>query len=165
MVLFRFITILLLVVGFFFRQVVLAEQPSADSAAMNCEPGSPACALISQQKTAPKFIAYYFHRNKRCMTCRGIEMNAERVIRQSFAKELQSGKLDWRVVNIDESENSHFISDFNLYSSSLVIVDTAASPQARSVNLEKVWPLAHSESAFDIYVAEEVRKFIGLSNG
>jgi len=156
---------LLLVTGLFFPPPLRADEQNAVQNTAQCEQGRTTCTSIAQPKTAERFIAYYFHGNQRCPTCSGIQANAERVIRQSFAKELQAGKLVWRVVNFDEPNNKHFISDFNLYSSSLVIVDEQAGSPTRSVNLEQVWPLAHSESAFDIYVAEEIRKFIGSSDG
>lgn len=149
------LTQVLLTIGLTFCQICLAEQQGNSSKA---------AAPITQQINSPRYLAYYFHGNRRCRTCQAIEANAENVIRQSFARELTAGILGWRTVNIDETNNKHFISDFNLYSSSLVLVDTATTPQIRSVNLDKVWPLAHKQEAFNTYVIEETRKFIGTTN-
>ncbi|MFA5975155.1 MAG: nitrophenyl compound nitroreductase subunit ArsF family protein [Elusimicrobiota bacterium] len=105
-----------------------------------------------------KVVAYYFHSARRCPTCRKIEAYSAEALKKEFAKELASGSLEWRVVNIDEPANRHFIKDFGLYASSLVLV-SQAKDKPHWKNLDQVWSLVKTPEAFARYVEDEVRQF------
>jgi hypothetical protein len=106
-------------------------------------------------------VAMYFHGNARCATCRKIEAYADEAIAQGFVDELESGRLTWRVVNIDESANKHFIEDFQLVTRSVVLVEYRDGKVLRWENLDKVWQLVRSKDKFVSYVEGETREFLG----
>ena len=54
---------------------------------------------------------YYHHGNVRCPTCRTIEGYAQEAVQTGFAAELESGKIEWQVVNCEQSGNEHFPTD------------------------------------------------------
>jgi hypothetical protein len=108
-------------------------------------------------------VAMYFHGNARCATCRKIESYADEAISQGFVDELESGRLTWRVVNIDESANKHFIEDFQLVTRSVVLVEYRDGKVLRWENLDKVWQLVRSKDKFVSYVDGETREFLGTS--
>jgi len=108
-------------------------------------------------------VAMYFHGNARCATCRKIEAYADEAIAQGFVDELESGRLTWRVVNIDESANKHFIKDFQLVTRSVVLVEYRDGKVLRWENLDKVWQLVRSKDRFVSYVDGETREFLGMS--
>ena len=108
-------------------------------------------------------VAMYFHGNARCATCRKIEAYADEAIAQGFVDELESGRLMWRVVNIDESANKHFIEDFQLVTRSVVLVEYRDGKVLRWENLDKVWQLVRSKDKFVSYVDGETREFLGTS--
>jgi hypothetical protein len=107
-----------------------------------------------------KVIAYYFHGNFRCRTCRTIEAYSEEAITKEFTDELASGRLAWRVVNIDEPENKHFAKDFELVTKSLVLVEYRDGKVIRHQNLQQVWQLVGDEGAFVDYVRTSAREFL-----
>ncbi len=107
-----------------------------------------------------KVIAYYFHGNMRCQTCRKIEAYANEAVRIGFPEELKAGTLEWRVVNIDEPANKHFVEEYELITRSLVIVDFRDGRQTAWKNLERVWDLVGNKTAFLNYVQEETRLFL-----
>jgi len=107
-----------------------------------------------------KVIAYYFHGNRRCGSCRKIEAYSREAIDSGFAEELKAGKLEWLVINIDKPENKHFVKDYQLYTRSLVISYTENGKQTRWKNLEKVWQLLRNKAAFMKYVQEEVHAYL-----
>ena len=72
--------------------------------------------------TKPEVVLYYFHGTRRCNTCRTIESYAQEAVEGKFKDALEAGTLNWTVLNTDESENAHFVKDFGLVSSSLVLV-------------------------------------------
>jgi len=106
-------------------------------------------------------VVYYFPGARRCQTRRTIEAFAEETVRGRFAKQLDSGALAWQAVNFDEPQNEHFIEEFDLASSSLVLVEMRDGKPARFEVLEKTWSLVRDKPAFERYVAEAVRSFLG----
>jgi len=108
-------------------------------------------------------VAMYFHGNARCATCKKIEAYADEAIAQGFVDELESGRLTWQVVNIDESANKHYIEDFQLVTRSVVLVEYRDGKVLRWENLDKVWQLVRSKDKFVSYVDGETREFLGTS--
>ena len=66
-------------------------------------------------------------------------------------------------MNTDEEENKHFMDDFQLYTKSLVVVEMKNGEQIRWKNCTKVWELLMDKKAFQDYVQNEVRGFLGES--
>ncbi len=101
-------------------------------------------------------IAYYFTGKVRCTTCRTIEEISRKTIESGFSRELGDGRLRFLVVNFDRPENRHFIEEFRLESSSLVLVAVRDGRPARWKNLPEVWTLADDPPKLEAYVREEV---------
>ena len=120
-------------------------------------------AGTTQSDTGPvdKVLVYYFHGTVRCATCRNIEAYAEEAIRTSFPDDLASGKMVWRALNTDEPENAHFLQDYQLVTSSLVLVGLDNNVQRRWKNLDKVWQYVDFKPQFNEYVVESTREFMG----
>ena len=127
---------------------------------------SPLLLAQSPQKSTkaatqkPKFVAYYFHAAFRCPTCRKIEQLSAESINSSFSSELKSGNLEFRRVNVEEPQNRHFVSDFKLYTKSLVIVRYSGDKVEQHKNLTRVWELVQSPQQFRDYVRAEIGKFM-----
>jgi len=115
---------------------------------------------VAPQALDAKVVAYYFHGNLRCRTCQAIEAYSEEAIRSEFADELASGRLVWRVVNIDEPENEHFIKDFELVTKSLVLTEYRDGEVTRWENLKQVWQLVRDKEQFFDYVRSSTRRFL-----
>jgi hypothetical protein len=105
-------------------------------------------------------IAYYFHGNRRCVTCRKIEQYTREAIESGFERELQRGTLVWKPVNVDVRENSHFVSRYELSTRSVVIVRVSQREETDWKNLEKVWELVGDRPAFIKYIQDEVKEFL-----
>jgi hypothetical protein len=105
-------------------------------------------------------IAYYFHVTVRCTNCKATESYSKEVIHTRFAKELESGRLEWRLVNLQLPENRHFIQDYQLFTKSLVLVRTLNGQQKEFKVLNDTWELVGDKSAMQNYVEREVRGFL-----
>jgi len=116
---------------------------------------------VSDSTQAHKIVAYYFHGNVRCVSCKKIEAYTDEAIHGAFAKELDGGTLEWRVVNIDEPENKHFIEDYQLYTKSVILSDVTDGKEVRWKNLDKVWKLLGDKDEFVAYIDEEVKGYLG----
>jgi len=106
-------------------------------------------------------VVYYFHGTARCPTCRKFESFSSEALREAFAEALKDGRLEWRVVNIEEPDNEHFVSDYQLYSKSIVIVKIQDGKQIAWKNLKRIWELVRDKEAFMQYVKDEVSSYLG----
>lgn len=129
--------------------------PDVEAKAKESHPDTP-----SKSAGDHKIIAYYFHGIARCPSCRKIEAYTEKAVKSGFDEEIKARRLEWRVVNVDQPENSHYIKDYQLYTKSVVIVDMQGEKQARWKNLEKVWELLNDEGAFISYITNEVTAYM-----
>ncbi|MFC1461093.1 nitrophenyl compound nitroreductase subunit ArsF family protein [Verrucomicrobiota bacterium] len=111
-----------------------------------------------------KVIAYYFHGDARCMTCRKLEAYTHEAIAGDFVNALKDGELDWRVVNIDKPENEHFIQDYQLTTRSVVLVEMVNGKQKRWKNLKRIWDLVRNKTEFQQYICEETGAFLEKSD-
>ena len=112
------------------------------------------------QPGAHKVIAYYFHTNTRCSTCKKIEAFSQEAILQGFPDELKNGRLEMRIINYEQPENRHFIQDYKLVSKSLILANTVDGKQTAWTNLKMVWQLTGRKDAFLNYVRKEVRAYL-----
>jgi len=125
-------------------------------AAATEQPATPAVEAPSRT-----VIAYYFHGNRRCMSCRKIEAFSHKAITTGFREALDAGRLEWRMVNCDEPGNEHYLKDYNLYTKQVVLVEVENGEQRRWKDLDKVWDLLGSEAGFVGYIQDEVRAYLG----
>jgi hypothetical protein len=109
---------------------------------------------------AKKVAVYYFHNTVRCATCMRMEDFSGFAIQAGFPDELKSGEIEWRVVNMQLSENLHFVKDFQLHMSSLVIVRFKAGKQVEWRNLDKILDHVGDMNDFVKYVQSNVRALL-----
>ena len=107
-----------------------------------------------------KVIVYYFHGTMRCRTCLNIEAYTGEVLEAFYKDEINDKRLEWRVLNVDQTEHEHYWEDYGLSSSSLIIADMSNGRQMSWKNLEKIWDLAHDEEALKTYVKNEVAAYL-----
>jgi len=145
-----------------------SQAPDTDVVRANSEPpavtgndAAPSVPVKDAAAPAHKVIAYYFHNTQRCMRCNKIERLAEEALREQFGAALEKGDLEWRVVNMEEPPNAHFVQDYQLVASSLVLVDLHDGEQREWTNMEKVWQYVHDDEVqFKQYVAEQTREYL-----
>ncbi len=118
--------------------------------------------LPSSTTTDPKtkVIAYYFHGNFRCVSCRKLESLSQQAVMSGFPEKLKQGELRWAAVNVEQAGNDHFISDYRLFSRSLVLVRFKDGKQVEYKNLMKAWELLGDERTLKEYVQSEVRAYL-----
>jgi hypothetical protein len=122
----------------------------------------PATALEREYAGTPGHyvVAYYFHGNSRCATCRNLEQLSRQALEEGFPGELESGRLVFRSVNVDLEENRHYIGEFGLYTKSLVVVQMNGDTTVRHKNLTRIWELVREPDAFLAYVREETGAYL-----
>jgi hypothetical protein len=107
-----------------------------------------------------KVIVYYLHTTARCPSCLKIEAYTATEMTGPLARSLSEGRLEWKVVNVDEPENTHFTEDYELYTKSVVVSEVRNGKEIRWKRLDKVWDYLDDQDAFMKYVDEEVRVYL-----
>lgn len=114
----------------------------------------------ARAEAGSKIIAYYFHVNVRCTTCRAIEAYSKQAIQQRFRDDIAAGRLEWRLVNIQNPENRHFVQDYQLFTKSLVLVRIKDGRQQEYKVLNDTWELVGTPELMQQYVEKETRSFL-----
>jgi hypothetical protein len=152
----------------FFMQGCSEKNKSAEAA--GTEKGATSSAIKAAESAqaeitvplAPKAnvdIVYYFMTTQRCTSCMKIEAYTKEAIEKGLAESLKKRDLVWRMVNVDESGNAHFIKDYQLFTKSVVLVKIRDGKQVNWKNLDKVWPLLGDQNQFVAYIINEVKSF------
>jgi hypothetical protein len=117
----------------------------------------------AQPGTAPdRVIVYYLHGTRRCPTCRGIQATIEKTIQERFGAETASAALSFQDVDVDTADNKHFVQDFSLTSSSMVVVAKKGNATVKWENCPDVWTHAHDEPALAAYAEKQIRTYLDM---
>jgi hypothetical protein len=136
-------------------------EPDARAAEEQVEPSDePVRVVETPARPQHKLVAYYFHRTQRCRTCLTIEAYAKDVLREELADAFKSGELEWRAVNVEEPQHEHFVEEYGLTASALVMVLLENSKQKRWKDLGRVWELVRDEGDFKEYVRDEAMAYL-----
>ncbi len=115
---------------------------------------------VGQQLENNYVMAYYFHGNFRCYTCHMMEQYSREAIEANFKDALASRKLVFKVINVEERGNEHFVNDYQLYTKSLILSLVKDGREIKSKNLIKIWEYVRNKQRFFGYVSEEVNNFL-----
>lgn len=122
--------------------------------------------VISENNTTQKqqeknyIIVYYFHGNMRCRNCVAFEQYTKDALNEFFAERMKERKLIYKVVNVDDNENEHFISDYSLTTKSVVLVQFADGKKVKWKNLDGIWKLVANREQFINYIESEINSMV-----
>jgi len=113
-------------------------------------------AFATEDKSSGKVVAYYFHGTMRCPTCHKLEQYSKEAIETNFKDALASGKLEFKVVNVEDKGNEHYGNDYQLYTKALVLSLVKNGKEAKWMNLDKIWEYVGNKQRFIDYVKSGV---------
>lgn len=102
-------------------------------------------------------VVTYFTTDVRCESCRLIESLTQQTIEEHFPKELATGTLRFRTLNLDKQENKHFAQDYDLAFKTVVVSTERKGTVIHWQKLDEVWTLLNDPEAFKAYVAAPIR--------
>jgi len=116
---------------------------------------------IGAETSPTNFVAaYYFHGNFRCVNCHNIERYTKEAVEKYFQKELDAGKVVFKVINVETKGNEHFANDYKLYTKSVVLSLVKNGKEVKFDNLNKVWEYLRNKDAFHQYIKSEVERYL-----
>jgi hypothetical protein len=113
-----------------------------------------------QQQEGRQLVVYYLHGTFRCPSCNTIERLTKQAVEQGFAEQLATGRMQLKILNIEESGNEHFAEDYKLYTKSVILSDLKNGKEIQWKNLEKIWTLLHDEAKFIEYIKTEIKSYL-----
>lgn len=131
----RLIVIILCVFTFLYNPIVFAEEASS-------------------------IEVYYFHTSMRCSSCHKIQQFTEEALQEGFPGELESGEIEYQVINVEEPANKHYVEDYGLYTKSVVLSLQKEGKEVEYKNLDKIWQLLNNKKQFISYVQSETKSLL-----
>lgn len=82
------------------------------------------------------------HATARCTTCLTVERLTQELLDAVFSKQIESGRIVFRDVNFEQPEANDFCAEYEVATSSVVLVDVREGKAVAGVNLaDEVWKL------------------------
>jgi hypothetical protein len=108
-----------------------------------------------------KVIVYYFHGERRCRTCLGIQETIARTIKDRFAAEIASTALSFQDIDYEAPGNEHFVKEFDLSFSTMVVTARKGQTLVKWENT-KVWDYAQDQPALADYTEKQIRAYLAM---
>lgn len=81
---------------------------------------------VKEEKTTvsstEKIEVYYFHYTRRCATCMAVEEETQNVLKQLYQDELNSNKVTFQSINLDEASSEEVAKKLGVSGQALLIV-------------------------------------------
>ena len=111
-------------------------------------------------RSGTQIVVSYFYTTVRCSTCRKLETYSRQAVEEAFAKELNEKRIVFRTLNVDDSENKHYLQDYQLHTKSLIVSETRNGRETRWKNLPGIWKHVRDPDVFKKYVREEIEAYL-----
>ncbi|MCF7790274.1 MAG: nitrophenyl compound nitroreductase subunit ArsF family protein [Prosthecobacter sp.] len=105
---------------------------------------------------ADGIVVVNFHATTRCNACREIGTQAQTFVETNYGGELKSGRMNWRVINFEEPASKHFVQDYGLTTSTIVVVRRKAGRDVAWQRLDAVWDHLFDGPAMRAYLKEHI---------
>jgi len=105
-------------------------------------------------------IVYQFHRRFRCTSCHELEELIQDTLDTHYPEDLKSGKLTFRVVDLDAEGNEHFPKDYDFFYNTVIVVDVKGGKESRFKNLNKLWEIYADKVAASDFLRSEIEEYL-----
>jgi len=114
----------------------------------------------AESASQDQVVVYQFHRRFRCPSCHKLEALITKTLNTHYSSDMESGGLVFRVVNLDDKSNKHFIKDYDLLYNTVVIVDKKGGKEIRFKDLERIWEIYEDEEKASKYLRGEIDEYL-----
>ncbi len=105
-------------------------------------------------------MVFYFHTTFRCYSCTKIEKLTKVALQGQFEKQIKLKKIIFKIINVEQTENKHYIKDYQLFTKTIVLVDMINGKQVKWKRLDKTWNYLGDQDKFYQYIKDEMTAFI-----
>ena len=113
-------------------------------------------ATVSASLPSDGLAVINFHGANRCNACREIGKETHDFLEKNFASDLKSGRITWHVINFDEPAYHHYVKDYGLVTSTVVVVRREHGHDVAWRRLDAVWDHVFEVPAMGDYLRREI---------
>ena len=113
--------------------------------------------LATYQLEADRVEVVYFHRTSRCYSCLYVEEGTRHTMEAYFADELTSGKVNFKVLNVEDKENAAIVKKYGAFTSSLFI-NTIKDGTDHIEEATDIWLVLGNDEAFVEALKSKIEK-------
>ena len=106
--------------------------------------------------SARHLVVYYTHATARCVTCKNIQKTTHAILEKDFKNELDSGTIQWKVVNFQTDEA--FAKKFDVAANGVVLAVINGDKVEKIEKLEEIWTLIDKPLEFKSYIEKSVKE-------
>ena len=92
-------------------------------------------------------VVYYFRGNVRCPACRTLEACSREVVAERFSTAVAAGRIEWRAIDYQAPGNEHFLTDFQMLTGGVVLVEFRDGRAKRWTALPETWNMTGDRKA------------------
>lgn len=115
---------------------------------------------INETKPVEKIQVFVFHATQRCSSCIAIGKFSKETVEEYFQPELESGKIEFREINIDLPENKELANKFQA-SGSALFINTITNGKDNIQQDLAVWKLVGNGNQFKVYLKDKLNNLFG----
>ncbi len=104
-------------------------------------------------------VVYYFRANVRCPACRTLEACSREVVAERFSAAAADGRIQWRAIDYQTTGNEHFLTDFQLLTGGVVLVEFRDGRPQRWKALTETWNMTGDRKALARHLEGAIRAF------
>ncbi len=104
-------------------------------------------------------VVYYFRGKVRCPACRTLEACSREVVNERFAAEAADGRIEWQAIDYQTPGNEHFLTDYQLLTGGVVLVEFRDGRPKRWTALPETWNMTGDRKALARYLDEAIHTF------
>lgn len=108
-------------------------------------------------------IVYYFHGNRRCPTCVGIQNGISKTVAEKFGAQQAEGIVAFEEINIEEEANRTYADKYRLASSTMVVSILKDGKEIKWTVCDGVWRHALDKAKLTAYVEEQIREALAAA--
>ncbi len=104
-------------------------------------------------------VVYDFRANVRCTACRTLEACSHEVVAQRFSAEAADGRIEWHAIDYQTPGNEHWLSDYQLLTGGIVLVQFRDGRPERWTALTETWNMTADRASLSRYLEDCIREF------
>ena len=141
--------------------VVLFSLTALTAFAAHAAAKDPAPKAPAAKPPANRVAVMYFHRTKRCPTCKKMGSYSEEAVKTAFAEQVKSGKVEFHYIDFQKPENAALTKAYKITGPALVVARVKGNKVECWKPLPKIWELVSKKDDFYKYVQQNVREYLG----
>jgi thiol-disulfide isomerase/thioredoxin len=114
---------------------------------------------LAADKPSDRVVVMYFHRTHPCPTCRKMSAFTEEAVKNGFAEQMKSGKVEYHYIDFQDENNAELVKGYSIERPTLIVAQVVDNKVKEHKNLGDIWDKVDDKDDFVKYVRENVKKY------